>query len=253
MADGGVTKELDTKIAGVPAWGIGALLAGGVIVFVYVRNKKNQAEDSATSATDTGTDTSGTDVDPATGLPYADESSYDTGIDSLSGLSTDESAYPVGLTAQGTPAPTTNVQWERLVADELLAKGDDPTLISNALTKYLSGGSLTAAENGIVSLALQMFGAPPEGLLPITPVTPVTPPPVTTTPPPKTTTPPPKTTTPPAKTPQYITTARYTKTNPPWNSTFSGISGHTGVSEATLKSLNKNYPIVPYPGRVRIS
>lgn len=180
-------KKLSGKTFGIPTWSIAVILAVILIGVLWYRNKLKSEE--ATSADASTTDATATDpnaIDPATGLSYADEASGGSSdpINSLLASDPTNSAYPVGLTAQGSPAPITNIQWSRLAFDELTAKGDDPTLVGNALAKFLAGTTLTAAEQGIVNIAEQTFGAPPEGLIPIndpgTPSTPVVPPPVVT-------------------------------------------------------------------------
>lgn len=43
----------------------------------------------------------------------------------------------------------------------------------------------------------------------------------------------------PAPTPaQYVTVTKFTSSNPPWNSTLSGIAGHYGTTVANLLKLN---------------
>lgn len=162
----GISGELKKKEFGVPVWSIGLVLAAAVILFFVIRNRRNAAT-AATADTSGSTDPNATvdaqtdtadSIDPSTGVPYSQDPSY-----------------PVGLTAQGTPAPQTNVQWSRLAFDEIVALGDDPTLVTNALTKYLSGSTLSAAEQAVVNQALQTFGAPPEGLLPVATTSPSTP------------------------------------------------------------------------------
>lgn len=157
MAEGGLEKTLtESKVGGVPVWGIGVGLGALIVIILYIRSRRNAAANAAS----------------ATAEPVAPGLTFDQGgVGSTTGypsIDPTNPAYPVGLPAQGLPGPVTNVQWSRLVADELLAKGNDPTIISNALSKYLSGATLTAAEQAIINLALQIFGAPPEGLIPIT-------------------------------------------------------------------------------------
>lgn len=160
---GGIGTALKKKEFGVPVWSIGLVLAAGFILFMIIRNRRNAATaDTADTSggadpnaiVDAQTDTADS-IDPNTGVPYSQSPSY-----------------PVGLTAQGTPAPQTNVQWSRLAFDEIVALGDDPTLVTNALSKYLSGSTLSAAEQAVVNQALQAFGAPPEGLIPVSVSTP---------------------------------------------------------------------------------
>lgn len=255
-------KTLTEKIGGVPVWGIGVGLALLIIGVIWYRNKV-AAEAAATNAADT------TSADGTT----ADDTSSVNGnpIDEFLSSDPTNSAYPVGLTAQGTPAPITNAQWSRLALDELIAKGDDPTLVSNALSKYLSGETLSAAEQGIVNLALQVFGAPPEGVIPVSvstggtttpPVVPPTQPgmpspvhlpvmpPVLRRPPKK----PPM----PVKHPgeRFVTVVPFTSHDPAWNATFSGIAEHEHLTIEQLKKLNpgiKNIDIIHPDQRIRVA
>jgi LysM domain len=54
---------------------------------------------------------------------------------------------------------------------------------------------------------------------------------------------------------QYITVARFTSRNPPWNSTLSGIAGHYRTSVAALMRLNpsiRNANIIRTGQRIRV-
>jgi hypothetical protein len=157
------------KIGGIPVWGFGVILAAAIVMFLYLRNKN--------SAGAANTPTGGLDpnaIDPATGLPYGADGGAGYGLpngpigDWLSQNPTGPQ-YPVGQGANGLPGPITNIQWSRLAFDYLVGKGDDPTLVGNALAKFLAGKVLSAAETSIVNLAETAFGAPPEGLIPINP------------------------------------------------------------------------------------
>ncbi len=75
-------------------------------------------------------------------------------------------------TAPVTPSLTTNSDWYRQALAQLVAKGDDPTSVDRALRDYLQGNQLDPTENGIIQLALQMVGPPPQ-MPPGTPQTPV--------------------------------------------------------------------------------
>lgn len=161
------------KVAGVPVWGAGVFLALLFFGIMYVRNRKaatTAVDPNAANANGTGTFDPNA-IDPATGLTYGQEGPAGYGLPSGpigSYLSNNPTfpGYPVGAPAQGLPAPITNQQWSRLAFDELVAKGDDPTLVGNALSKFLAGQTLSDAEKAIVSLAETIFGAPPEGLIP---------------------------------------------------------------------------------------
>lgn len=189
----GLEKSLTGKVGGVPVWGIGLLMAAALVAFFIIRRRNSNAAaaaSAASTATDTtspASDTAGTDpyppdgtmddpsdpysTDSATGITYGNEAYTGTSGTGYPGFSdTSQSpSYPVGLPPQGLPGPTTNVQWARLAGDYLLGKGDDPSLVNNALNNYISGKPLTTAEQAIVNLALETFGEPPEGVTPIIP------------------------------------------------------------------------------------
>jgi nucleoid-associated protein YgaU len=153
---------LTHKFGGIPAWGIGVGLAAAFVGYNWYSHRGDTTNpNDSPSATDPSMV-----LDPSQG----DNTNYGLPPGAIGDfLSQDptNAAYPVGSTPQGLPGPVTNVQWSRLAFDQLLSKGDDPTLVSNALSKFLSGQTLTAAEQSVVNLAQQMFGAPPEGILPV--------------------------------------------------------------------------------------
>lgn len=161
----GLEKSLTKgRIGGMPIWAVAVMMAAGLIVFLYIRNKNK--------ATAGGSNQSGTT--DSTSLVGTDGSSSGSAIGDYLNADPTNPAYPVGLSPQGVPAPVTNTQWSRLALDELISKGDDPTLVANALSTYLSGGTLDAAAQAIINQALQLFGAPPEGIIPVNTQQPVT-------------------------------------------------------------------------------
>jgi PASTA domain-containing protein len=189
----------DIKIPGVgpvdkkKALAIGAAVAAAIVVVVIRR--KSAA--SAAAATPAATDTTGIDpatgipyadeqssndlVDPATGVPYADEqnglTSFDTGSgdSALSSSNFDAAGYPIGSEADlawqaqqdgtsvsgsnPTTAITSNSQW--LAAAE--AQLGDTSAITQALTKVLGGVAVTSAQQQIFMEAVGIIGQPPGG------------------------------------------------------------------------------------------
>ncbi len=67
---------------------------------------------------------------------------------------------------------TDNVSWLRSAENQLIAKGYDPVLVDSALRAYLNGQTPTTAQSAIVSLALQLVGAPPSPVLSVPTPTP---------------------------------------------------------------------------------
>lgn len=149
------TDELrNDSIAGIPVWGIGLALAGIVVVIVAIKRRSTPPPSTET---------------PDNAFVGSVDNTGNVGplnpVDQYLQNDPTNPAYPVGLTAQGLPGPITNEQWARLSFDWLIGKGDDPTLVENALRKYLDGQPLSAQEEAVKNLAQQTFGAPPEGLI----------------------------------------------------------------------------------------
>jgi hypothetical protein len=219
----------DGKVGKFPIWALGIILAGAIVLFVFIRNRRAQGSTTTAQA------------------PPSDPLYYEPGAEGVYGLppgaigdylnaDPTNPAYPVGQTPGGIPGPVTNVQWSRLAFDLLVSRGDDPNLVQRALAKYIRGDALDAAEQAVVNLALQLMGAPPEGLILTPPSSPTTPPPQTPSDP--------QTPGTPAR--RSVIVARYKTPNPPWNSTLSGIAQHFGVSLDQIKRANG---FSPYGGR----
>jgi hypothetical protein len=170
LGDFGSTLSKD--VGGVPVWVIGT--GGGLVIAVgYWLYKRNQGNAVVQNVYDPNSADSSSNTDPTNndfGLPNG------PGGDWLAGNPT-STAFPVGGSA--LPEPITNGQWARQAIDGLLSKGDDPTLVNNAISKYIAGTGLTAAEKAVVNQALTIYGSLPEGAKTIIDfVTPVIPGPV---------------------------------------------------------------------------
>lgn len=212
--DSGLTSSLHHKVGGVPVWGLGV---GGAGVLILVLVYRNHLKANAAPAQSTTPDPSQVDSTANNDATNPLLQAYD---DYLASDPTNP-AFLNGITSTGAPSPLTNIQWARQALDLLVSMGDDPSLVSNALTKYLSGGTLSAAEKGVVNVALEKIGAPPEGLLPVT---------TGTTPPPSQLPPPPKPPKPPTGGKSYTVRS---------GDTLFGIAASHGVSEPTLYNANK--------------
>lgn len=164
------------KILGMPPWALGVILAVGIIGFIYLRNRKSGTASSGVAPASAASgaaplaydDPNQVDPNSPTGETYAQEG-YTTpaAVDSYLAGSGSPTTGPVGLAPQGLPPPSTNTQWASLVSDYLIGQGNDPTLVTNALSAFLSGQSLTQSQQAIVNTSLQQFGEPPQGLIPI--------------------------------------------------------------------------------------
>ena len=66
---------------------------------------------------------------------------------------------------KATPAAQTNAQWAKKVADGMIATGTPPADANNAVAAYLAGQSLTPVQQAVITIALQIYGNPPEGVV----------------------------------------------------------------------------------------
>lgn len=149
IPDGGehLGAAVKGKVGPLPGWAWILIVAGGA--WAYYMYKRNSAV-STSGAVQQTTDTAST----TTGVGWGGDGTIPT-------LSAPGSV----VTPNGIPGATTNAQWARNVVNALVAGGADPALANNSLTTYLSGGTLSAAQQSIVDTALTQYGAPPEGLI----------------------------------------------------------------------------------------
>lgn len=164
-----ITDALTTKIGPLPAWVYGLSLGVGINAVRWYRNRNAPAAEPVSDGTD---DAAGATPDTPTG--------YDSGLGFVSApgtvggytMPTSYQANPGGVIVDsngGTTAPTVasgplnNGDWQRRSFDVLVAEGYAPTSVQTALTKYLTGEPVTAAEEAMVSMALRRVGSPPEG------------------------------------------------------------------------------------------
>jgi hypothetical protein len=150
----GVLKK---KVAGFPVQTWLLLIGGGAALGLYLRSRNAKKAAPAPA----GTDAAGLEAAPIAG-PASQ-----------------------GNNALGTPGlvtsdkPTTNLAWENLAINLLIGQGQDPAMVQSAIGKFLNGQPLTTQERALVSLAIRLAGAPPEGAPPAssdpTPAAPSTP------------------------------------------------------------------------------
>ncbi len=180
---------------------------------------------------------------PEDGEPTATEGDYGAGVDAYANPAP---SSPSGTTpevdADDMP-PTTNAAWTQRAIGQLSDIGWDPREVAAALGRYLGRQNLASAgEVEIVRAALAAVGPPPQGefsvKLPAAKT--ATTKPTTTKPAPRPGPTKPKPKPKPATTGHYVTVARWTAKNPPWNSTLGGIARHYGKSASHVWNLPKN-------------
>lgn len=146
----------------LPVWGL--IIGGGAIAGLAIRHFQGTSSATSTNTADTALDAQTNPANygyTATGGPFA-------------GGGTGSTTPSAG----GTIAASTNVQWEQIALEELIAQGTDPALANQALGNYLDGLPVTPQQKSIISLALRLEGSPPEGApvlqdVPTTPAAPV--------------------------------------------------------------------------------
>lgn len=139
----------DGKIGRFPVWAIGVLIAGAVILFVFIRNKRR-------GETSTAQETIGAGVEEnVAGIPDA------SFLDQIGGN------YPADVSLAPLPdRPATNAQWLIVAFDFLVGEGKNPLTVQRALQKYLAGEQLTDEEKALIDLATanSRISLPPEGV-----------------------------------------------------------------------------------------
>lgn len=135
-----ISEFLNKRLAGIPAWLWGVIIGGSIALYAYL-----------TRGEEVG-------VAPAT-VPFVDEfAPADAGdISGIPEVIDNENGIPI----------ETNPAWIRFATDRLVADGEDPVLVNNALTKVLGGLEVTKQEAAMWGLAVRRFGPPPEGAPPI--------------------------------------------------------------------------------------
>lgn len=147
---------------------IGGVGAAGIVIWYMMRAKSG--------ASAAGADPN---IDPNTGIPYAQESSSGYGGYGIGGGGVPQQfGYYDPQTGQyitGTGSvttPPTNASWAQQVEAYLQTVGYDPTTVAAALGKYLTGQVLSSDQQGIVAAAVGFYGNPPQGAPPVTTTTP---------------------------------------------------------------------------------
>ena len=140
--------------------GIAVAVVGGVL---WIRSRNSSAAASTAATPYTGAAAADPSVDPATGIPYADEAGaagYGSGT---------AYGYPAGggvytpVPGTGTAGYTDNAQWAQAVEQGLTGLGYDPIAVGAAIGKYLAKLPLTTAQTTIVQTADAEYGPPPVG------------------------------------------------------------------------------------------
>jgi hypothetical protein len=155
---------------------------GGVIVLIYYQSKKNAAAAASTAAAATGPNA----TDPNAGAGYyGGGGSYATGLqssasypwdgtynntsdpysmDSATGQTYGTEGYSGSVSSYsgGTSGPpfSTNAQWSQYVLS-YYSGSDNLQALTDAIGLYLNGGTVSAAQQGLINDATAIGGTPP--------------------------------------------------------------------------------------------
>jgi hypothetical protein len=140
---------LNKKVAGVPVYIIGLVVAAGLLYWALKLRKEPEPIDPDAApegdTLDTEGDATSTDYEPP--VFYADDS---PGVPQIT---------PGSVTAVNQDSDDA---WSRRAIEWLVANGEDYDLASSAITRYLSGAPLSFEQGAIRDKALAQFGLPPE-------------------------------------------------------------------------------------------
>lgn len=162
-----MTDSVPVKFKPNKWWYLGGAAAIGAYVFYRRRQSQNAPAQTA------NTPTADPSIDPATGIPYADETTsdpygYGQGYSLAGYQDPGTGAYITGAGASGPAgntvlAASTNAEWSQQVESYLVNQGYDAASVGAALGHYLHGNALTSDEATIVETGMAYFGSPPQG------------------------------------------------------------------------------------------
>ena len=175
----------DVKLPGIGNVPKPALIAVGaasvgILAYAWYRHSAGSSAGTADPGT---TDTTDPSIDPATGVPYADEFGYTNGGYGFLGVN-DPSTGQIITSGSGTGIVTitTNAQWSQAAQAYLASIGGfDSTAVAAALGAGLLGHYMTPDQVGIWNAAIAFEGNPPGGYPPLNTTPPIGQPPATTT------------------------------------------------------------------------
>jgi hypothetical protein len=141
----------DGRIGRFPVWAIGVLVAGAIILFLFIRNRNRNATPEQTDPSVPGEGL----VENVDGIPPLDF------VDQIGGN------FPSNVSLAPAPQrPVTNAQWLIAAFDFLIGLSKNPITAQRALQKYLAGEGLNDEERALVEQATANpnISLPPEGV-----------------------------------------------------------------------------------------
>lgn len=145
------------------------VIGGGLAVLVglYVYRKRQAAAATSSQTAGSGAPPSAA-TDPATGYPYgtpedtaALQAAATASYGGYAGAAGGSSGSSLSTPPSSTPGFATNAAWAQAAEQFLSQTGGDPTAISAALGKYLTGQQVSDAQASIIQSAIAFEGYPP--------------------------------------------------------------------------------------------
>lgn len=140
-----ISDTLKQKAGPLPVWAWGVIVGVIVVAGMYWYSSKSASNGSVT--------------DDSELLAYPD---LDGGSGDGSGSNTG-TVVTGGTGSSGAQEFTSSLAWMTYAVAALIKDGFSPLAVQSALSKYLSGDTLSASEQQIVNIAITRYGMPPFG------------------------------------------------------------------------------------------
>lgn len=153
--------DLFAKVGPLPAWAWGLIAVGGYTLWSHMHSSKATATEPDT--TDPTTQDIGSDAGAGLGGSFlTPDNPSDAGYNYGDVLAGDYSGTVVpSSTANGSSQFQSNQAWGVYAIEFMVQQGYSASTVTNAITHYLAGSALTAAEMQVVSAAVSLIGPPP--------------------------------------------------------------------------------------------
>lgn len=134
-------KAMGKKLGPLPVYAYAVIIVGAAYGVYWWRNRVGVSAPQGVTEVNTGMSSAG----PMPG--------------------TNDYSGNVGSSTKAPPASQSNAQWAKNVADGMIATGTSPTDANNAVAAYLAGQDLTPVQQAVITVALKIYGNPPEGVV----------------------------------------------------------------------------------------
>lgn len=156
--------NLTRKVGPLPAWAWAGITVAGVTTVILIR-RRYLAAGGANGAEPEGDSGEGGTFDEMYGAPSLPGGFVIGG--GVPGTGSDVTGDDP-TTPETPEPPATNADWQREAVRYLTARGVQPTLALDSVSRFLAGRTLTSQGQAIIDMALRGVGAPPQPVPPAT-------------------------------------------------------------------------------------